>query len=134
MSDQRPDPSEVESLTTDEARYQRDENGDLIPRERVVETSEGWRKVKLYPTPKGEALRLEERFGNRDELEMEEIDELLSEKLAEPEIENWDDVKPGIYMPLMNAVMEDMTGQIPDNEFHEEVQEELEKRQGDEGN
>lgn len=131
---EKPDPSEVEPLTQDEAVFQRDEDGNLLPRERVIETSKGWRTIKLYPTPKGQAMRYQEEFGDRDDLDIDELDDVLDEKLAEPEIDDWDDVDPGVYLPIMNAVMEDIIGSVPDNEFHAEVRQELEERNDDEGN
>lgn len=135
MSDERPAPSEVEPLSPDETAYQRDADGELIPETRVIETSEGWRRVKITPTPKGETMEYERRFGDRDDLDLEEVDEILNDKIVDPDID-WsdDDIKPGVYVPVLNATMESIMGEAPSNQFHADVREELEKRQGAAGN
>lgn len=129
MSDAAPDPSELEPLTEDEAVYQRDEAGDLIPQAHPVNTSKGWRRVEIEPVSKGEALRLEERFGDRDELDVEDLDGFLNEKVVEPDMDWADpDIDPGVYVPVLSKVVEVLTGVRPSNQFHAEVVEELELR------
>lgn len=134
MSDteEKPDPSEVEPLTKQEAQYQRDEDGELIPFDKVIKTDDGWRSISILPTPKGEAMALEKRFGGRADLEMEDLDDLMDEKVVEPDIDDWDDLKPGVYMPMMEAVMESIMDEVPNTDFHAEVREEIEKRANEE--
>jgi len=125
-----PDPADLEPITEDEATYQRDADGDLISEVHAVETFEGWRRVEIYPTPKGQQLKYEDRFAGRDDLGVDELDDLLEEKVASPDLDWSDpDLKPGIYLPIVNKVMEVMLGQAPSNQFHAEVRDELAARE-----
>lgn len=131
---ERPDPNELEPLTKDEATYQRNADGELIAQPHAVDTSEGWKRVDIKPVPKGEAMELERRFGDRDDVDIEELDALMNEKI-EGDVDWSDpDVKPGVYAPVLDQLMEVITGEVPDNEFHAEVREELESRNEDSGN
>lgn len=129
-----PDPSDLEPISKGEATYQRDEDGELIPETHAVETVDGWRRIKIRPTPKGEAVEYEERFGDQDDIDIEDLDEILNEKVVEPDLD-WSnpDIKPGFYAPVLNKVMESLMGEVPSNQFHREIRAELEKRQA-EGN
>lgn len=134
QDDSPPDPSELDSLSKDAAVYQTDEHGDLLPQAHAVETIDGWRQVKIYPTPKGQAMEFEQKYSGRSDLDPEELDEILNDKVAQPDLD-WSDpnIKPGVYMPVMMKVLETMMGEVPDNDFHREVQQELQERQN-EGN
>lgn len=123
----------VPELTADEAIYETDEDGDLVPHTYQIETSVGTRTVKILPIPKGRAMEYEQRFSGRDDVDIEDLDDVLNEQVI-GDID-WSDpnIKPGVYVPILNKVMELITGEVPSNEFHAEVRQEIEERQS-EGN
>jgi hypothetical protein len=125
-----PDPADLDPITEDEAKYQRDDEGDLPAKAYAIMTSDGWRPVEIYPITKGEQIEYEERFAGRDDLDVEEFDDILNEKVADPDLDWSDpDLKPDIYMPIVKKVREVITSQAPSNQSHAEVRDELAARE-----
>lgn len=128
-----PDPSEVPSLSTDEAIFQRDENGDLTTYSVVVEFHGGvYRSVEFEPTPAGELQRLEQQFAGKEDIEFDELIELMDEKvcLEDNPDPNWEDGKPKFFIPIMEALMVELFGDTVDG-MAAEVEEELEERRAE---
>lgn len=124
-----PDPSEVETLSSDESTFQRDEEGNLRPYWKVVEVGDEYRKVQFEPTPIGEVERLEDKFAGKSELEIEELTELLNEKVATPDQE-WSDAKPRYYIAVMEALFEELFGEEASG-MAAEVEAELSQRRAE---
>lgn len=134
MSDEKPDPSEVDPIDQDEHRHQRDENGDLIPVPEVVKIEGEWQRVEHIPPVKGFIARVDRKFSGRGEVDMDEIDELMSEFYSDPDVEpeEWDDYDGGFYLPLMNH-MATVCSDGLDDQTTEALQQKIEERQS-EGN
>lgn len=127
-----PDPSEVETLESDESTFQRDEQGNLLPYWKVIEVQGDYRKIKLHPTPVGEYERLEEQFEGRDDISVEELTDLLDEKVSEPDID-WTEAKPAYYLATLQALMQEIFGDEATG-VAAEVEAELEERRAEAGN
>lgn len=130
-----PDPdAEPEPLSASDAVYQRNADGDLIPEAVDIDSRDGPKVIKVRPITKGDALEFRDRWGDRENLDIDDTDELLNEYVVEPDVD-WSnpDVKPDIYLGAVSAVVTMALGQRPSNQFHADVRDELSKR-ADEGN
>lgn len=116
MSDERPDPADVEPIDADEHVHQRDADGNLIPEDDVVKVRGEWRRVKRKPPTRGLLQQIETEFGGRAEVEFNEIDALLSQFYDEPDYDDseWADVDPALYLALMNRMVEVVQGDEDD--------------------
>lgn len=125
---EKPDPSDLEPI--DESRYvhQRDENGDLIPIEDVIKVAGEWKPIKHIPATKGLLMRIQNKFAGRDDIDVGELDAVMDDWFVEPSFDNWDDVKPELYIPLLNYMTEKLGGEV-DDEITEEMRDEIERRQ-----
>lgn len=127
-----PDPSEVETLSSDESTFQRDEDGALLPYWKVIEVHGDYRRIKLEPTPVGEYERLEDKFDGRDDIPVEELTALLDEKVVEPDVD-WSEAKPAYYLAALQALMAEIFGDEATG-VAAEVEAELEERRAEAGN
>ncbi|ELY91476.1 hypothetical protein C484_10626 [Natrialba taiwanensis DSM 12281] len=128
-----PDPSKLDPLTKDEAEYERDPDGNLKPNAHAVQYNGEWRRVTVRPLLPTDQVELENKFKGREDVDFEEINPILENHIEEPAGVDWEFAKPDVFMPCLMALMEEFTGGA-DNEFYEGVEEELEKRDGGEGN
>ena len=127
--EEKPAPSEVDSVDTQQHIFQRDENGDLIPIADVVKVSGEWQRVEHLPPTKGFLGRVQSRFGGREDIDLAEIDDLMGDFYADPEVRNWDDVSTGLYIPLMQHMVQTIMGGETDDEVMQELRGAVEARQ-----
>jgi hypothetical protein len=124
----KPDPSDVEPVDASQHVYQRDENGDLIPEPAVVKIDGDWQRVEHLPPAKGFLMRVQNKFGGRDEVDMEEIDDLMDDFYTHPKVENWDDTSTSFYISLMRHMVAQIMGDV-DDETTQELRSAVEERQ-----
>lgn len=127
-----PDPSEVETLESDESTFQRDEQGNLLPYWKVIEVDDEYKKIKLEPTPVGEFERLENRWEGLDDVPTEELTDLLNRKILEPDVD-WSEAKPVYYAAALQALISEIFGEEATG-IAAEVEAELEDRRAEAGN
>lgn len=132
MTMEKPDPGEVEAVDQNRYVHQRDENGDLIPIADVIEVGGEWKRIEHLPATKGFLTKLQSKFGERDEVDLHELDDIMGEWYVDPEIENWEDVDAELYFPMINLMTEKLVGGMDDT-ISDEIQEAIDERQG-EGN
>lgn len=132
MSTDKPDPSDVESVDTSAYQHQRDSDGNLIPETDVVKVEGDWRRIEHLPPTKGFLTRVQQDFEGREEVDMDEIDALMSDWYVDPDIDDWDDVDPKLYLPLMMHMTDTLAGDM-DDEIAGELRDAVEERQS-EGN
>lgn len=130
---QKPDPSDVDPIDTSRYIYERDENGDLIPEADVVEVDGEWQRIEHLPPAKGFLSRLESKFEGRDEISIDEMDDLMADWYVDPDPDNWADADPKLYVPLMNHLVSKLAANMGDDDIVQELQDEIEERQS-EGN
>lgn len=130
MSIDKPDPSDVEPIDTTQYQHQRDSDGELIPVADVIEVEGEWQRIEHLPPTKGFLARVQRDFEGREEVEMDEIDALMSDWYVDPDIESdeWDDVDPKLYLPLMMHMTQTLGGEM-DDEVTEELRDAVEQRQ-----
>lgn len=129
-----PDPSDVTPLGDNVGVYQRDEDGQLRPLPpEVIEWDGEFHSVRFRPIPIGE---LEDYQELGEDIAMSELCEILADKVHTPSrtIDEWADTDPEQIMAVMGKLIENALGEEPDSEFHEEIREELESRDGGPGN
>jgi hypothetical protein len=131
--EQPPDPSDLKPLTKEEAEYARDADGNLKPNEHAVQYGGEWRRVTVRPLLPTDQVELEQRFGGRGDIEFDELHPVLENHIVEPENVDWEFAKPHVFMPCLKALMEEFKGGA-DDDFYADVEDELDKRDGDEGN
>lgn len=124
-----PDPEDVEALSSDETAFQRDEEGNLLPYWKVIEVGDEYRKVRFEATPIGEVEKFEQKFEGRDDIDVEELTELMNDKVVEPDVE-WEEAKPRYYRAVMEALFSEMLGEDAVG-MAEEVEAELAARQAE---
>lgn len=132
MSMDKPDPSDVEPVDTSAYQYQRDEEGNLIPEADVVQVDGEWKRIEHLPPTKGFLMRVERDFEGREEVDVAELDGVLSDWYIDPDIDDWEDVHPKLYLPLLNYMVETLGGDM-DDEITAELRDAVEERQS-EGN
>lgn len=133
-SESPPDPSEVEPLGQADGVYQRDEDGELRPLPpEVVKWNGKWHRVRFYPVPIGQFGQYEE-LG--EDVDMETLCGILADKVHTPRRSEgeWQDTEPEQFMAVMQKLVETATGEVPSTDFHKEVRQELEQRDGGPGN
>lgn len=128
MSMDKPDPSDVEPVDTSAYQHQRDEDGNLIPEADVVKVGGEWQRVEHLPPTKGFLTRVQQDFEGREEVDMEEIDGLMSDWYVDPDIDDWEDVDPRLYLPLMMHMTETLGGDM-DDEVTSDLRDAVEERQ-----
>lgn len=126
-----PDPKDVPEFGTDELGYKRDADGKLLPTDGVIEWNGEYRRITYIPTPKSEAAQLEERFSG-EELSIEQMDELLQEKLISPDPSQLEDMDLPQYIQLVMEIMEKIIAG-DNSEFYQELADEMRARESDTG-
>lgn len=134
----RPDPSDLEPITKAEAEYQRDADGNLKPNYHPVQYGGEWRRVGVKPLLPTDAIKLEQQFEGRGDIDFEELHPVLDDHIVEPADVDWAYGKIEVIMPCLMALMDETNGDV-DSEFYEDVEAELKKRSdsgagGTEGN
>lgn len=110
----------------------RDEDGNLLPEDHEFEYLDQTQKIAIHPLTMAEQKEFEDKYANREDLEYEEMVEILDQRLAQPKIDDWDDLHPKEFVGFVKGVLDYLTGDSSD-EFLDEVEDEIEARQ-DEGN
>lgn len=134
MSDnqpQKPDPSDIEKLDTDAYVYERDSNGELLPESDVIEVDGSWERIERQPPTKGLLSRIQEEFEGREDVNIDELDDVMHDFYVHPDVDDWDDVNPSLYVALMNHMVQVVGGEMGDD-VADEIESELEERR--EGN
>lgn len=132
MSTDKPDPSEVESIDTTKYIHQRDEKGNLIPESDVIKVDGEWRYIEHLPKTKGFLMRIESDFEGREDIDVAEIDDLMSDWYVDPDIDDWEAADTALWLPLLNHMTETLVGDM-DDEVTAELRDAVEERQS-EGN
>lgn len=127
---EKPDPSEVDSIDTSQHVYQRDEDGNLLPETDVVNINGEWHRVEHIPPTRGFLGKIQKQFGGREDIELDEIDNIMSDFYDDPDMhpDEWTDASGPFYMSLMWHMIETVMGDS-DDELMSEMQEAVEERQ-----
>lgn len=131
--DEKPDPSDVDSLTRDDTVHQRDEDGVLIPESDVIKIEGEWHAVKHKPLTRGLLNRFDEHFGDGEDVDWEELDGMIADFYVEPDYDpdDFDDMDPTYYLPLLTYIVKKVQGDM-DDDVTQQLEEEVEERQTDE--
>lgn len=126
----KPDPSEVESIDTSKHIYQRDEEGELIPEQDVVKLGGEWVKIEHVPPTRGFLQRIETQFAGREDIDMDEMDGLMADFYVDPDIEEdeLEDASASFYITLMWHMIEAVQGDA-DDDVMQDLEHAVEERQ-----
>lgn len=95
-----------EKLTADVATVNRDEDGEILPEPADVDYGGTTYEAMVVPMATGEWKRHQRNGADFEEMNLKAIETLFEEYVAEPDVENIKDVRFGIAVQLIQAVVE----------------------------